>query len=64
MYLAPILLEGRFTNKKYYDHMITLVEIMKMTLKFELTKAEIDIMEDRVIRWVRLYEEYVPYFSI
>ena len=64
MYLAPILLEGCFTNKKYYDHMITLMEIMKMMLKFELTKAEIDIMEDRVIRWVKLYEEYVPYFSI
>ena len=57
MYLAPILLKGRFTHNKYYRHMIALVKIMKTTLKFELTMAEIDAMEEEVICWVELYEE-------
>ena len=57
MYVAPIILKGRFAHEKYYDHMCLLVNIMKTTLKFELTLGEIDKLEDRIIQWVKLYEE-------
>jgi hypothetical protein len=57
MYLAPILLKGRFSEDKYYTHMCLLVKIMKTTLKFKLTLDEIDMLEEDIIEWVQLYEK-------
>jgi|ERR1700722_4527375 len=57
MYLAPILLKGRFSEDKYYMHMCLLVKIMKTTLKFKLTLDEIDMLEEDIIEWVQLYEK-------
>ncbi|KAH7911338.1 Transposase family tnp2-domain-containing protein, partial [Hygrophoropsis aurantiaca] len=58
IYLAPILLEGRFPKNKYYKHMCELGNIMKATLKFSITLIELDELEERVIKWVRTYEKY------
>jgi Transposase family tnp2 len=57
MYLAPILLNNRFSDDKYYTHMCALVKIMKTTLKFELTLDELDTLEAEIVEWVELYEE-------
>ena len=59
MYLAPILLKDHFQKNRYQDHMCMLVNIMKTTLKFEITTAEIDKLEVEIIRWVELYEKQV-----
>ena len=59
MYLAPILLEGRFRKTKYYKHLLDLVQIMKICLQFSITHAEIDDLENRIIKWVAQYEKYV-----
>jgi hypothetical protein len=59
MYIAPIVLNGRFEDEKYYNHMCLLVKIMKKTLQFELTLQEIDEMENDIITWVQQYEEQV-----
>lgn len=56
MYLAPILLKGRFKKEKYYNHFIRLVEIMKRCIQFSITHDEIDEMEENIIDWVREYE--------
>ena len=56
MYVAPIVLQGRFQKKCYYKHMCLLVDIMKMTLKFEITYREIDRLEEAIVRWVEQYE--------
>ncbi|KAF8550334.1 hypothetical protein OG21DRAFT_1478565 [Imleria badia] len=37
IYLAPILLKGRFPKDKYYKHMCELADIMKITLQFHCT---------------------------
>ena len=63
MYIAPIVLKDRFDDDKYYDHAVLLVKIMKKTLRFELTLEEIDDLENEIIHWVELYEEYVFRFS-
>jgi hypothetical protein len=57
IYVAPIVLKGRFNDEKYYVHMILLTRIMLTTLKFEVTRVEVDELEDKIIRWVELYEE-------
>ncbi|KAF5315532.1 hypothetical protein D9611_004820 [Ephemerocybe angulata] len=58
IYLAPILLRGRFKETKYYKHMCKLVTIMKTSLKYSLTSEELDILEADIIEWVRDYEKY------
>ena len=45
MYLAPHLLNGRFSDKKYYDHALELGAIMKTTLCFDIT------LEDTCWKW-------------
>lgn len=57
MYVAPIILQGRFQHEKYYNHLCMLVDIMKMTLKYEITHVEIDKLERAIIKWVELYEK-------
>jgi hypothetical protein len=62
MYIAPIVLRGRFKKKCYYKHMCLLVNIMKTTLKFEITSDEIDELEEMTVQWVQLYEKFVSPF--
>jgi len=57
MYVAPIVLRGRFIKDKYYVHMCALGKIMKTTLKFELTSDEVDELEEEIIDWVQKYEK-------
>ena len=59
IYVAPIILQDRFPNNKYYEHICSLGKIMKTTLKFELTMQDIDELEEEIIQWVERYEEYV-----
>ena len=58
IYLMPILLKGRFMQEKYYKHACDLVEIMKMTLHYNITQNEIDGLEDGIVQWVKTYERY------
>lgn len=55
MYLAPILMQGRFDNK-YYKHLCDLSDIMKSCIKFSLSHTEIDNLEIRIAAWVQRYE--------
>ncbi|KDQ51673.1 hypothetical protein JAAARDRAFT_62365 [Jaapia argillacea MUCL 33604] len=56
MYLAPILLENRFSDPKYHQHLCELAEIMKTCVQFEITDDELDDLEKRIISWVEDYE--------
>jgi hypothetical protein len=57
LYLAPILLQGRFSNPKYHRHMCELGDIIKICIQFTITTAEIPQLRHKVISWVRDYEE-------
>ena len=59
VYVAPIVLKDRFPKTRYYKHMLSLVKIMKTTLKYEITHKEIDDLEEEIICWVEKYEKYV-----
>ena len=62
IHIAPIVLNGRFQHPKYYHHACDLADIIEMCLKFTITHAEIDKLEDKIIEWVRQYERYVALF--
>lgn len=57
IYLAPTLLKGRFQEEKYHRHLCQLVEIMEMSLQFEITYNEIDDLRAKIINWVQDYEK-------
>jgi hypothetical protein len=59
MYLAPILLKGRFRDDTYYVHMCALVDIMKTTLQFSLTLDKLDELKEKIVEWVEEYKRYV-----
>lgn len=59
VHVAPIVLEGRFKHEKYYKHMLLLVDIMKTTLQFEITRDQVDDLEEKIVDWVLDYERYV-----
>jgi hypothetical protein len=56
IFLAPILLKGRFLHDKYYDHMLRLVNIMKTTLQFETMFNQLNKVNEEIIDWVEDYE--------
>ncbi|KAJ7200625.1 hypothetical protein GGX14DRAFT_168794, partial [Mycena pura] len=57
-YMAPGLLRGRFADSKYHRHACQFSEIIQTCLKFALTIAEIDELEEKIVDWVEKYEEY------
>ncbi|KZT21271.1 hypothetical protein NEOLEDRAFT_1223504, partial [Neolentinus lepideus HHB14362 ss-1] len=57
MYIAPVVLKGRFQNEKYYKHLCDFVDIMKISIQLEITREQVDDLEQKIIQWVREYEE-------
>ena len=57
MYLAPLLLENRFPKNKYYMHMPEFSELIKLTLRFQITAEQVDDIEQRFQKWVQKYEK-------
>ena len=56
MFIAPILLQGRFQKGLYYTHFCDLVDIMKTCTQFSITHAEINDLEEKIIQLVGEYE--------
>ena len=59
IYIAPIMLHGRFPEEKYYKHFLHLVHLLKLCLKFELPMEKVVKIENGFIRWVEDYEQSV-----
>lgn len=64
MYVAPVLLRGRFSRPKYYEHFVEFVRLVQLCLKFEISDEEVDSIEQGFIKWVKDYEEYVCYMVL
>ncbi|KAI0071732.1 hypothetical protein K474DRAFT_1583312, partial [Panus rudis PR-1116 ss-1] len=56
MYIAPSTLANRFEDNKYYTHAMDLIAIMKITLQYEITRAEVEDLREKCWRWVQQYE--------
>ena len=57
MYLAPILLRNRFSNRRYYDHFLKLVRLIHKCISFKLKRSDIDEIRKEFQDWVVEYEE-------
>ncbi|OSD02646.1 hypothetical protein PYCCODRAFT_1367075 [Trametes coccinea BRFM310] len=62
-YIGPVLLERRFKHRRYYDHFVSLVKLIKQCLQFELTMLEIDGIRVGLQQWVMKYEELYYQYS-
>ena len=58
MHMAPTLLQGQFTEERYYKHTMLLIKIIKKCLQFEITHEEIDILESNIATWVQKFEKW------
>ncbi|KAJ7083127.1 hypothetical protein B0H15DRAFT_785280 [Mycena belliarum] len=58
VYLAPVLLKGRFSDPKYHLHACQFSDIIKSCLRFTITHTEIHELRRNIIDWVRKYERY------
>ena len=57
MHLAPILLQNRFSRRRYYDHFLKLVQLIRKCISFELRWTEVDEIRQGFQDWVLEYEE-------
>ncbi|KAI0326297.1 hypothetical protein GY45DRAFT_1259252 [Cubamyces sp. BRFM 1775] len=57
LYLGPVLLTGRFTHRRYYEHFVLLVQLIHRCLQFEISTGEVDEIRTGFIKWVRQYEK-------
>ena len=56
VFIAPIVLRGRFKQEKYYNHFIDLVRLLNLCLEFELPRSKVAEIEEGFARWVKQYE--------
>ena len=59
LYLAPVLLKGRFLNERYYNHFMKLVRLLTCCIDLEITHEQIDDLDKNFQDWVQDYELYV-----
>ncbi|PPQ78936.1 hypothetical protein CVT24_012460 [Panaeolus cyanescens] len=58
LFIAPIVLRGRWEQRKYYDHFMDLVRLLHLCLDYEITKDEVALIESGFQEWVTKYERY------
>ena len=56
LFVRPVVLNGRFSSKKYYNHFCNLVRLINLCLKFKLSKDDISDIRAGFINWVKKYE--------
>jgi hypothetical protein len=57
LYLAPIVLRGRFKKNKYFTHFMELVKLLKLCLSFEIDEAMLDQIDKGFKSWIQGYEK-------
>jgi Transposase family tnp2 len=57
LYIAPIVLRGRFEKPKYYTHFMRLVKLIELCLGFEIDEAMMNQIDEGFKSWVQGYEQ-------
>ncbi|KAF8325103.1 uncharacterized protein EI90DRAFT_2933090 [Cantharellus anzutake] len=63
LFIAPYVLDRRFFRPKYYKHFMKFHSIMKTTLQFSFTDAELGSLHERVIDYIQEYESIYYQFK-
>ncbi|EKM82893.1 hypothetical protein AGABI1DRAFT_89560 [Agaricus bisporus var. burnettii JB137-S8] len=56
LFIAPIVLRGRFQRPIYYKHFLRLVQLLKMCLELEIISEVLDQIDEGFQAWVEDYE--------
>jgi hypothetical protein len=56
LFIAPVVLRGRFIEERYYRHFLDLVRLLNMCLEYELPMEQVAKIEQGFIKWVKDYE--------
>jgi len=57
LYIAPIVLCGRFKKDKYYSHFMQLVKLIKLCLLFKIDEEMLNEIDKGFKSWVQGYEK-------
>jgi hypothetical protein len=57
LFIAPVVLRGRFKKPQYYKHFMRLVELLKFCLSFEISDAMLNQIDKGFHQWVEEYEK-------
>jgi hypothetical protein len=57
LFIAPIVLRGRFKMRRYYKHFMQLVELLKLCLAFEISEETLNRIDEGFRLWVEDYEK-------
>ena len=57
LFIAPIVLCGRFKSAQYYQHFMRLVELLKLCLAFEISEEMLNQIDEGFRLWVEGYEK-------
>src|SRR6266498_2245281 len=64
LFIAPIVLCGRFKRPQYYKHFMQLVKLLKLCLAFEISEAMLDQIDEGFQLWVEDYEKWASRISL
>ena len=64
LYIAPIVLHGRFKSNHYYRHFMRLVELLKLCLAFEISEVMLNQIDEGFRLWVVDYEKCILFFPL
>jgi len=57
LFIAPIVLRGRFKSARYYRHFMQLVKLLKLCLACEISEEMLDEIDKGFQLWVEEYEK-------
>jgi hypothetical protein len=57
LFIAPIVLRGRFKSAQYYEHFMQLVELLRLCLAFEISEEMLNQIDEGFRLWVEKYEK-------
>ena len=55
-FVGPVVLRGRFTSERYYNHFCRLVKLFRTCLQLEISAEEVGELQTGFQQWVKDYE--------
>ena len=57
LFVGPVVLQNRFRHPKYFKHFVELVSLISLCLQREISREEVDKLEEGFEKWVEGYQK-------
>ena len=64
LFIALIVLRGRFKRPRYYKHFMQLIKLLKLCLAFKISEAMLDQIDKGFQLWVEDYEKWASHVPL